>query len=173
MDDAFLVRGFERVGDLTRGDECLLNWHRARRETLDDGLAFDELEHEAADAVGLLQSVDRANVRMVQRRQHPRLAFEARKPIRVRQEVVGHDLDGDIAAQLRVVGTIHVAHSTGAEERENFVRTDLPARQRRAVRISQDTGRHRSYRRREKLVRCVRVRQQRFHLLSQLCVISA
>ena len=63
----------------------------------DDGLAFDELEHEAADAVGLLQSVDGADVRMVQRGQHTRLAFESCEPLRVRQEGVGDDLDGDIA----------------------------------------------------------------------------
>ena len=83
VDDALLVRRFERLRDLARDRECLLNRQRTPGQTLGERRAFDELEHEAADAVGLLQSVDRANVRMVQRRQYPRLAFETREPLRV------------------------------------------------------------------------------------------
>ena len=81
VDDALLVRGFERVGDLARDRERLLNRQRARRQTLGERRALDQLEHEAADAVGLLEAVDRADVRMIQRRQHPRLALEAREPL--------------------------------------------------------------------------------------------
>ena len=77
------MRRFERLRDLARDRECLLNRQRTRRQTLGERRAFHELEHEAADAVGLLQPIDRADVRMVQRRQHPRLAFEAREPLRV------------------------------------------------------------------------------------------
>ena len=83
VDDALLVRGFERLRDLARDRERLLNRQRTQRQTLGERRAFDEFEHEAADAVGLLHSIDRANVRVVQRRQHPRLAFEAREPLRV------------------------------------------------------------------------------------------
>ena len=51
MDDALLVRGFERVRDLARDRERLVNRQRARRQTLGERRAFHELEHEAADAV--------------------------------------------------------------------------------------------------------------------------
>ena len=49
-------------------------------------LALDELENQEADAVRFLEAVDRADVGMVQRREHPRLALEAREPIRVARE---------------------------------------------------------------------------------------
>ena len=83
VDDALLVCRLERLGDLSRDRECLLNRQRTQRQTLGERRAFHEFEHEAAHASGLLQPIDRANVWMVQRRQHPRLAFEAREPIRV------------------------------------------------------------------------------------------
>ena len=74
--------GFERVRDLARDRERLLNRQRTRRQTLGKRRAFHELEHETADAVGLLQSIDRTNVRMVQRREHPGLALEAGEALR-------------------------------------------------------------------------------------------
>ena len=173
MDDALLVRRFERLRDLTRHRECLLNRQRTERQTLAERRAFHEFEHEAADAFGLLESIDRANVRVVQRRQHPRLAFEARDPLRVCKEDVCHDLDGDITAQLRIAGPIHVAHPARAEERKNPMRTELPARERRAVIGSQDVRRRFANRRFEKPLRCVRVREQRLHLPSQRFVVTA
>ena len=45
-------------------------------------------------------------------------------------EAVCHDLDGDVAAQLGIAGTIHLAHPARAEQRENLVRTDLAADER-------------------------------------------
>ena len=86
VDDALFMRRFERVGDLASDREGLLNRQRTLSQALGERRALDELEHEPADAVGLLQSVDRANVRMVQRRQDPRLAFEAGETVRVRRE---------------------------------------------------------------------------------------
>ena len=76
------------------------------RHPLGQRLAFDELEHERADAFGVLEPVDRADVRMIQRRQHPRFAFEARQPLGVVRERARQDLDGDIAAQPRIAGAI-------------------------------------------------------------------
>ena len=46
-------------------------------------LALDELEHERADAAGLLESVDRRDVRVVQRGQQLGFTLEAAHPLRV------------------------------------------------------------------------------------------
>ena len=42
--------------------------------------------------VRLLEAVDRADVRMIQRGEHPRLALEAREPIRIAGERRGRTL---------------------------------------------------------------------------------
>jgi hypothetical protein len=51
---------------------------------------------------------------MIERREHARLALEARQPIRVGDEDLWEDLDGDIAPQSRVAGAIDLAHPTPA-----------------------------------------------------------
>ena len=66
-------------------------------------LAVDELEDQEADAVSLLEPVDGADVRMIQRGEHPRFALEAREAIGIAREHTRQDLDRDVASELRVV----------------------------------------------------------------------
>ena len=51
-------------------------------QALGQGLAFDELHDRARTPSVLFDAVNRADVWMIERRQHPRLALEARQPIR-------------------------------------------------------------------------------------------
>ena len=85
-------------------------------DSLGERLAFDQLQHETAHAVRLFEAVDRADVRMIQRREHPRLALEARAPFRVGRERRRQDLDRDLAPELVVVRAVHLAHAAGAEQ---------------------------------------------------------
>ena len=50
MDDALLVRGFERLGDLPRDRQRVGERHRALRDALREGLALDQFHHERVDA---------------------------------------------------------------------------------------------------------------------------
>ena len=81
MDDALLVRGFERVGNLSaRSASASSSGIGAARDALRQVLALDELHHEGRDAVGLsLDAVDLRDVRMVERRERLRFALEARR----------------------------------------------------------------------------------------------
>jgi len=56
-----------------------------------------------------------------------RLLHKAPAPIRIRHSVCGKDLDGDLAIQTRVARAIHLAHATCADERDDFVRSELRA----------------------------------------------
>ena len=90
----FVVGDFERLGDLPRDVQHAIEWQsrvlrvrtRRLRERVRERVALDELENQEANAVRFLEAVDRADVGMVQRREHPRLALEAREPIRVARE---------------------------------------------------------------------------------------
>jgi hypothetical protein len=68
MDDAEIVCRLQRVGDLTRDAQRLVERHRPLRDPIGQRRALDELEHQRADAVGLLEPVDDRNIWMVQRR---------------------------------------------------------------------------------------------------------
>ena len=140
-------------------------------EPLRERLALDELEHQEADAVRLLDAVDRADVRMIQRGEHPRLALEARQPIRVARERARQDLDRDVATELRVARAVHLAHAARAEQR-------LAGDSRRAIgrssaarpRSETSVRRHRERSARRGTRRGRRLAQQRFDLAPQRLV---
>ena len=56
---------------------------------------FDKLHLECSDAAAPLEPIDRSDVRMVQGREHFRLAPETRKPLRVAGQRRGQDLCSD------------------------------------------------------------------------------
>ena len=77
MDDAFLVRGVERIGDLVRDRERVGDRHRSSLDPIGQRLAFHQLEHQRPHAVGGFEAVDGADVRMIEGSEHSRFALEA------------------------------------------------------------------------------------------------
>ena len=51
MNDPLLVRGFDRLGNLLRNRQCLVERHGAARDVLRQILSFDEFHDERGDAV--------------------------------------------------------------------------------------------------------------------------
>ncbi len=101
VDDPLLVRGLERLGDLPRDGEGLVERERAALQPFGEVFALDELHDEGADAARLLEAVDRGDVGVLQLGEDLRLALEAREAVGVRGERLGEDLDRDLALQLR------------------------------------------------------------------------
>jgi hypothetical protein len=60
---------------------------------------------------------------MIQRSQHLRFALESSDTLWIGDEMFRQDLDGDVAPQTRVVGTINLTHAPGANCRQDFIRT--------------------------------------------------
>ena len=126
MHDSGRVRRFEPGRDLDGHGEYLVDRHWSRCEPLAER-PLDQLQDEKARAVMLLEAVDRGDVGMVEGRQHPCLALEAREPLRVPLELLGQCLDGDFALQPQVAGAINLAHAAPADRGEDFIRTDARA----------------------------------------------
>ena len=83
MNDAFLVGRLEGFRDLARRVERRLDRQRPRRELLGQCLSFDQLQDEEADAAGLLEAVDRGDVRVVERGEGARFPFEPPEVFRI------------------------------------------------------------------------------------------
>jgi hypothetical protein len=66
MDDPRLVRRFESLGDLLRNRERVLERDRSLRDPIGERRAFDELEHQRVNTTGIFETVDAADVRMVE-----------------------------------------------------------------------------------------------------------
>ena len=85
--------------------------------------ALHVLEHQIAGA----DIMDLADVRMIQRRNRPRLLLEAADAIRVGGKRLGEDLDRHVTTKTRVARAIHLAHAAGADQRDDFIRANLRA----------------------------------------------
>ena len=112
MNDPCFVRRFQRLGDLPRDRQRLLNRHGAADDPLGERLTGRELHHQELPAAGFFEAVNRGDAGMVQRRQHARFALESCQALGVLGEGLGKDLDRDAPAQPRIRGLIHLTHAT-------------------------------------------------------------
>ena len=89
-------------------------YRRQRRPSL-QRVTVDQLEDEEALLGVLLEPVDRADVRMVERGQQLGLALESGEALLVSEEDLGQHLDRHVAPEPRVGGAIHLSHPAFAE----------------------------------------------------------
>ena len=66
VDDTFLVRGFEALGNLECNVECGLYRHGAGGQKLRQRVAFDKLKNQKSSAIVFFKAVDGSNVRVVE-----------------------------------------------------------------------------------------------------------
>ena len=97
MDDALAVRRVECLADLDAVGDRLFDRHRPG-----DRLALDELHHQVAAAFVLADIKQRADVRMIERRDRMRLALEALREWTLQR------LDGDVTIEPHVEGAVDV-----------------------------------------------------------------
>src|SRR5713226_4591022 len=81
MNDAALMRVFQRLGDLFRNGQRFVEWSWTLLDTLRQRGSFDQLHHQRADAARFFQAMDASDVRMIQGSQNLGFAFEARHPV--------------------------------------------------------------------------------------------
>ena len=129
MDEASLVRGFQRVHDLTRDVERF--WHRqgaVRAERVGERFAFHQLHDDGANAAAGFDAVDLRDVRMIERRECFGLALEPRKAFGVGSKDLGQNLERDVTIEAAVAGAKHFAHAAGADLLRDLIRAESTAR---------------------------------------------
>ena len=127
MNDPLLVRGFERLGDLLGDWQRLVERNRAARNALRQILALDEFHDERRDVGGLLETVDRRDVRMVEGREHFGFALKAREAIRIAGDRRGQHFDRHRPLQIAVGRAIDLAHAAGADGGDDLIGTEARA----------------------------------------------
>ena len=66
VDDALFVRGLERLRDLLRDGQGVVEWNRATRNALREIVALDEFHHESGHPTAVFEAVYGGDIRMVQ-----------------------------------------------------------------------------------------------------------
>ena len=82
------------------------------------------------NAIVLLESVNGADIGVIQRGQQPRLALEPAAAIGIGGKNIRQNLDRHVAPEPRIAGAVDVSHPACAEERANFIMPKAPADQR-------------------------------------------
>ena len=119
----------------------LIERQRAFRQTIGERLAVDQFQNQRADAVALFDPVDRADVRVIERREDPRFALEAGQAIGIRGEGTRQHLERDVAPELRVASAIHLAHAARPEQCLDLVDADASPGQQGSAGRGDDPGR--------------------------------
>ena len=124
-----LVRRLQRLGDLLRDEQRLLDRDRTLRDAVGERGPFDELQDQHPRPVRVLEAVDGSDIGVTQRGQRLRLALEPREPFGIMCERLRQDLDRDVPLELRVPCPVDFAHPATADEGDDFVRADAQAAQ--------------------------------------------
>ena len=172
MDDALFMGDLERVDDLPGDREGFGDRQAsASLDPLRERAAVHELENQEPETVRFFEAVDRADVRMIQRGEHARLALEAREARRVAGHRARQDLDGDVAPELGVASAVDLAHAARPEQRLQVISADGSASHGTRGRFREDDPRaDRERRLVEEPVGGQRLVQQRFDVTPERLV---
>ena len=172
MDDSEAMGGGKRVGNFDRDRQGLVERQRSFLESRGERLAFQILHHQEVDTVLVTHVVERADVRMGERRDGLRLAVETRAELRIGGERARQHLQRDRTIETRVGRVVHLAHSASAEQAIDAVRAE------HACRIPDRVGSSRTAAAASSIGRSIRswrllLREQRFNLAPELVVAGA
>ena len=123
MNDPRPMRGIERLAHFHADPHGLLQRNRTAPQPVGQRFALEILHHQKIDALLVAHVIQRADTRMIQRRNRARLAVESLSQLWVRGKMLRQDLDGHFAAQPRVAGAIHFAHTARSQRGHNLVRS--------------------------------------------------
>jgi len=139
VDDALLVGLLETLGDLPGDRQRLVYRDGALLHALGQILTLDQLQDEEGLAVGLLEAVYGGDVGVVEGGEEVGLPLEPGQPLGVAGHLGRKCLEGDLAAELRVLSPVDLAHPPGPNGSQDLVGPQAcPRRQRHAAALFED-----------------------------------
>ena len=115
VDDALGVRGVERVGELNRHVEQRGKRHRTRGDFLVKALALEQFHRNECLALRSLDGVDRADIRMVQRRSRPRFQQKSIQRGLILQHLRRQEFQRHAPSQVQILRLVHDTHPPTAK----------------------------------------------------------
>jgi len=109
------------VGDLDAQIEHRLGLHRLTADSVPERLPLQQFHGDEGSPIDLIDFVDRADVRVVQRGRSLGFSLETAEGLRIIGEFVGKELQSDVATELKVFSLIHHAHAPAADLAQDTV----------------------------------------------------
>src|SRR5688500_5301821 len=127
MNDAGAVSLVQRIGDLDRVTERVIQRQRATPKSVCQCFAFEMFHHQESGTVLVTNVMNYAYVRVIQRGSGTCLALEPLSRLRIGSQRRGEDLDRNRSLESGVASAIDLAHAAAAERRLNFERAEANA----------------------------------------------
>ena len=124
VDDAFVMRGGQSLGDLARIVDGFARRERGSAQPAPEGLALEQLRHDVRRALVRAHVVDRQDIGMIQLTGRARLLLEAMQPARILRERLGDQLDRHLAPEPWIPRAVDLAHAAGTKPSDDLIRTD-------------------------------------------------
>src|SRR5208282_5754444 len=124
VDNAFRVRGVQRVGNLDRQTEQNVGLHRPAGDTMLQRYTVEKLHDQEGMAILLPDFMDGTDIGMIEGRRRLRLALEAGQGLAIFDNVIGQKLQGDKAVEGDVLGLVNHSHSAASEFLDDAVMRD-------------------------------------------------
>ena len=122
-----VVRGLERGGNLSSDRQRFARGDCTPRQSGGKRLALDQLQYQSAHAADVGHAVNRSDVRMIERGEHARFAFEQGAALRIRGEGWRQDFYRNVSSECVVVRSIDFTHAADAEQRAECIAAKMAA----------------------------------------------
>jgi hypothetical protein len=109
------------IRDLDAQIEYRFDLHRLTRDHVPESLSLQQFHGDETSPIGLVNLVDCADVRVVQRGRSLGFPLETAEGLCVVSEFVRKEFQGDVAAELQVFRLIDHTHTPAADPAENAV----------------------------------------------------
>src|SRR6266852_5423263 len=121
MDYALRMCRVESVGNLDAQIEHRFDLQWLARDRVPERLPLQQFHGNEGSPLGLVNLIDRADVRVVQRRRSLSLPLEAAEGLRVMGEFVGKELQSDVATELQIFRLVYHTHSATPDPAQDAV----------------------------------------------------
>ncbi len=125
--EALGMGGIERPGDLAQELDRQRRRQRPVTQAAGEVGAIDVAHGQEEHPLDLAGLVKRDDVGMVDRRRQARLALEARPEVGVLRQLVGEELEGDLATELPLLREVDDAHAAAAQDPLDAIRPEVGA----------------------------------------------
>src|SRR6185503_8730991 len=109
------MESVQRVGDLNAEIKQAFRVQRLAADPMAEGLALQQFHGDEGPPIGLVDLVNSANIRMIQRRRSLGFPLKTAESLRAFRRAVRQELERDKAAEPHILSLEYDSHGAGAE----------------------------------------------------------
>ena len=134
MNDPLAVRRFQRIRNFHADVQQQLQIHRTPRNPMLQRGPIEEFHRQVGLPAVFANFVNRADIRMVQRRRRSRLTPESLERLRIRRQFIRKEFQRHMPAKIRILSLVHHTHPAAAKLLDHAVMRDGTANRRLRLR---------------------------------------